>query len=150
MANFPAMKCSEDIKKLAISKLEDAQCLLDNNRFDSAFYLAGYSVELLLKAKVCKNLGIEDFFDFADQNSRKIKPEAYKPFKVHEYQQLIVLSGMYGDFEVQLKNAAFKGHWSVIGKWSEDCRYLTGKTETETKEFVTSIREVTQWILTQL
>ncbi len=75
------MKCKEDIKALADSRLVDAECLMQNKRYDSAFYLAGYVVELLLKAKVCKNLGIEDFFDFGPSNQRKLKNEAYKPLK---------------------------------------------------------------------
>jgi hypothetical protein len=144
------VKCKEDIKALADSKLVDAECLLNNKRYDSAFYLAGYVVELLLKAKVCKNLGIEDFFDFGTTNQKKLKNEAYKPFKVHDYEQLIVLSGLYPEFEIGLKDANFKANWSIVSKWSEDCRYLTGRTGTEVEEFVTSIREISKWILKYL
>lgn len=52
------MQSQSNIEVLAYAKLEDAQILLLNERFDSAYYLAGYAIELLLKARVCKTLGI--------------------------------------------------------------------------------------------
>ncbi|MGI8951023.1 MAG: hypothetical protein ACR2FN_05485 [Chitinophagaceae bacterium] len=116
------MKCQEDIETLSNSKLEDAECLFNNDRFDSAFYLAGYVIELLLKAKVCKTLAIPDFFDtkFKIKNPENI----YKSYKVHDYEQLLLLSGIYIEFKYELENNAdFKYHWSVVSKWSEEIRY---------------------------
>ena len=46
------MENIHEILKLATERLEEAQILYENNKPDGAFYLAGYSVELTLKAKV--------------------------------------------------------------------------------------------------
>ena len=40
---------AEDFRKLAEIRLSEAQALLDNRKFDGAFYLAGYAVECGLK-----------------------------------------------------------------------------------------------------
>ena len=47
------MNSNIEIRQLAEERLKDAQVLLANERHEGAFYLAGYAVELTLKAKVC-------------------------------------------------------------------------------------------------
>ena len=57
------MNTSEEIKKLADLRLEEAIILLNNKKSNGAFYLLGYTVELYLKYKICKMLNIDDLFD---------------------------------------------------------------------------------------
>lgn len=147
------MKCYADIKALASEKFADAECLYSNGRFDAAYYFAGYTVELLLKAKVCKNLGIEDFFDFDNPGKKKIKNDGtlYRPFRVHDLEQLLVLSGIYTEFENELaSNINLKTAWSIIEQWNENSRYLTGKSQTDVKDLLTSIKKFEEWILEYL
>lgn len=47
--------------------MDEAKVLYRNKKFDGAFYLAGYSVELLLKAKIGENWGIPNLFDLDDK-----------------------------------------------------------------------------------
>lgn len=42
-------------------KLKEAECLFENRQYDWVYYTARYTVELLLKAKICKTFGIEIF-----------------------------------------------------------------------------------------
>jgi hypothetical protein len=145
------MKCYADIKSLAAERFTDAECLFANGRYDAAYYMAGYTVELLIKSKVCKNLGIEDFFDFANRNKFKNNDTITRPFKAHDLEQLLILSGIYTDFQEQLiKNKDFKIAWSIIEVWSENCRYLTGKKENDAKDLLTSIKQFELWILKYL
>ena len=58
-----------------------------------------------MKAKICKTLDIQDFFDFDNARNRKLptsrnksKDNLYKSFKVHDYEQLLILSGLYTVF----------------------------------------------------
>ncbi len=142
------MKCQADIEQLSYNKLSDAVFLLQGGRYDSAYYLAGYAIELLLKARVCKTLGIEDFFDFGNTGKKRLKNESTltKPYKVHDFEQLLILSGIYAEFERTLIDPTFKVHWSVVSKWNEDSRYLTGKTRSDTVNFITSAEEFIKWI----
>ncbi len=46
------MQTQLDIQALAYAKLSDAEYLLEDNRFDSAYYFAGYAIELfIIKSK---------------------------------------------------------------------------------------------------
>src|ERR1044071_7859746 len=45
--------------RLSEARLYDAKLLLDSGRAESAYYLAGYSVELMLKAIVAKTVQAE-------------------------------------------------------------------------------------------
>ncbi len=99
-------------------------------------------IALKILREYCKTLGIPDFFLFD-----KAKAETYKPFKAHDYSQLLVLSGIYSELENEInRNVTFKGHWSIVSSWNEGCRYLTGKTMAEVKTFLNSINEVRTWI----
>lgn len=143
------MKCQIDIQNLAAEKLADAECLLQAGRYDAAYYLCGYTVELLLKARVCKTLGIDDFFDFGSSTKKKLKNDGtlYKSFKVHDLSQLIILSGIYTEFESCLdSDKNFKTAWSILEKWDENSRYLTGKTENDAKDFISSTKDFQSWI----
>jgi len=142
------MKSKKDIISLAEEKLDDAEYLIKDKRYNTAFYIAGYVIEYLLKAKICKTLGIENLFDFENTNSKKyhVDNNLNRSFKVHDYDQLLVLSGLYPEFDIQMTDVKFKAHWSKVCTWSENCRYLTGKNESETKDMLTSIKEIKQWI----
>ncbi len=104
--------------------------------------MGGYAVELLLKAMVCKTLGIDDFFAF----NLPARKELYKPYKVHDYEDLLILSGLYSAFNTAQSDVTFKGHWSVVRKWNESSRYLTGIKEKDAKDFLTSLLEIVKWI----
>jgi hypothetical protein len=136
------MKSQADIEALAALKLNEALSLLSAGFYDGAFYTGGYTIELLLKAKVCKTLGITDFFLF-DKGNR----EVYRPFKVHDYLQLILLSGLFTEFRAELAaNQFFQKYWALVIPWTEDARYLTGKTKTDAENFLISVNEVSIWI----
>ena len=142
------MKCFADICKLSDEKRIDAQCLFDSGRYDAAYYFAGYVVELLIKARVCKTLGIDDFFDFGNPAKAKIlAAEAYRPFRVHDLKQLMVFSGLYSVFDADLKkDTTLKASWSIICDWNENSRYLTSKTQKDVLGFLTSIDYFKTWI----
>jgi hypothetical protein len=116
---------------------------------DGAYYLAGYEIELLLKAKICKTLDIEDFFDFGSPGKTRIKNEqsVARPYKVHDLEQLIVLSGLFKIFSAEIAtNPVFSAHWSIVSTWQESSRYTFGRSGTDAKDFITSIKEIASWI----
>jgi len=143
------MKSSADIKKLAREKFTDAECLFINGRFNSAYYLAGYCIELLIKAKICQTLGIEDFFDFSNPDKTRLKNEGslLKPFKVHDLEQLLILSGIYSNLLNKTKtDAQLNAAWSEIVRWNENTRYEMVRTEGETMNLLTSVKKFEAWI----
>ena len=145
------MKTEKEITDLADKKIAAAECLLANGLYDDAYYIGGYAFELLLKAKICKTLCIPDFFEFdAAKASLKVKPEAQKPFKVHNYEQLIVLSGLYSEFSTAINDLSFKADWSVISSWDESFRYKSGSTQSDAASFLASLKNMIVWLKKQI
>ena len=125
------MNCRSDIEKLAAQKLAAAQLLIDHSMCDDAYYLAGYAIELNLKALVCKTLRIDDFFTF-----NKGAKEMYRPFKTHSYFELLLLSGIYPEYMAAYSDPDFVAKWSIISSWSEESRYKCDQGAKDVKEFV--------------
>ncbi len=42
------------LRELVNQKLKDAEVLTSNRRYSTAFYIAGYALEIALKLKVCR------------------------------------------------------------------------------------------------
>ena len=73
-----------DLRRVARSRLQEAQILFDAGRYDAAVYLCGYAVELALKARICMGLGWKEY---------PTPKEKYKSFYVHDLDVLLHLSG---------------------------------------------------------
>ncbi len=67
------------------------------------------------------------FFDFDNPVKKKLHGKSenlYKPYKVHDYEQLLLLSGIYSEFETELNNPpVIKSHWSIVNQGNENSRY---------------------------
>lgn len=48
------VRTKAEFQELAELRLEEARVLLDQGKWDGAYYLAGYAVELALKARIIK------------------------------------------------------------------------------------------------
>ena len=150
------MRTEAEIINLSNKKFIVAEFLVSNAFYDDAYYLGGYAFELLLKAKICKTLVIPDFFDFDNSKSRKLpsnktktiyKDNLYKPFKVHDYEQLLILSGLYSEFSNKImSDLLFGADWSVISKWDESLRYSTGTNKADVESFLQSIKNMILWL----
>ncbi|MES1224749.1 MAG: hypothetical protein ABUT20_55170, partial [Bacteroidota bacterium] len=89
-------------------------------------------------------LGIEDFFQEGSTVMKKFRfPQT---FKNHKIEELLILSGIYKIVEKEMGDIAFKGHWSKVGEWSENSRYLTGNTKETVENFLISVKEIATWI----
>ena len=105
------MHCYDAILKTAETRLNDAKLLLKEGRYGGAFYLAGYSVELHFKAKICRNFRVPQLFDFGVksdqvvksinlftnqnlQKSREAMDEVRKSLKKHNLYLLLIYSGL--------------------------------------------------------
>ena len=150
------MKSEAEILIISNKKLLAAELLLTNGFYDEAYYLGGYAFELLLKAKICKTLVIPNFFDFDTSGNRRLpitksrrsdRDNLYKPFKVHDYEQLLILSGLFIEFSNKITDdLVFGADWSVISKWDESLRYSTGSNQSDVESFLLSIKNMSSWL----
>ena len=116
----------EEIRKLSWQRLKEAEILLKNGMFDGAYYLAGYSVELLLKAKICDRLGIPNLFDENSKSySEKGIGEIRKTLKTHNLFTLLILSGLKVKFDNDkaTNKELAKSNSLLFNSWDENARY---------------------------
>ncbi|MBV9071879.1 MAG: HEPN domain-containing protein [Acidobacteria bacterium] len=101
-----------DLQKVARARLQDAKALCKAKRYDGATYLAGYAVEVGLKARICKSLGWKEFPETAKEF------EGLVTFKTHKLPLLLRLSGR----EEVVKQKVFV-EWSAVASWDPETRY---------------------------
>ena len=94
-----------ELEQLAQTRLDEAKSLIEKGFYDGAFYLAGYVIELALKARICKVLDLSDYPDTGKLGTI---------FKTHSFDELLLLSG--------LKNSSNRinqvmGFWRPIGHY---------------------------------
>lgn len=75
-----------DLKALSIDRMEDAKALHDACRYDGAFYICGYALEMGLKKRICETLGWPGY-----PNTSK-EFEDLKSFRIHNLEMLLRLS----------------------------------------------------------
>ena len=106
------MIARKDLRTIARARLRDAKVLLRAKRFDGAFYLCGYSVELALKARICQTLKWPGFPEAANEF------KGLQSLKTHDLEILLRLSGV----EARVK-AKYLAEWSVVLDWNPEKRY---------------------------
>ncbi len=109
------MATRNELKKLAGTRLKEAKLLYNGGFYDGAYYLAGYVVELALKARICRVLDLTEYLDSG---------EISRSFKTHRLDDLVRLAGLQKKFEqAKLINPVLTMNWSLISVWNEQLRY---------------------------
>jgi HEPN domain-containing protein len=103
-----------DLEKLSRTRLEDAGHLFHGGRFSGAYYLAGYAVELGIKACIAKVFQADAIPDKALVNA------VYS----HNLDGLLGTAGIKAQLQSDMKNdAVLSSAWGVASKWNETSRY---------------------------
>lgn len=118
-----------DLRTIAHSRLQDAQILFANARYDGAGYICGYAVELILKARICDTLNWPGYPATRNEFTNLLS------FKTHNLDVLLSLSGR----EQAIKKHHFT-HWSIVSDWNPEDRYrvVGGVSATDAQEFLAS------------
>jgi HEPN domain-containing protein len=129
-----------DLQKIAQAKLDDATLLLQHGRHSNAYYLAGYAVEIGLKACIAAQVSAETIPDKSFIN-RILK---------HEFPVLLGLAGLARPLqERQDKDPLFAANWAIVSEWVPDTRYEV-KDAMTAQLMLTAISDeqagVLQWI----
>jgi len=109
------MLTKPDLEALAETRLQDAVFLFQAGRSSSAYYLAGYAVELALKACVAKTFQPNAIPDKAFVN------EIY----THSLEKLLSTAGLSPFFSVDSKaDQQLHAAWGIASKWTDSSRYV--------------------------
>jgi len=110
------------LKSIARARLRDANVLLSGRRLDGAVYLAGYAVELALKARMCRTLKWTGFPE------TRAEFKGLQSIRTHDLEILLHLSGVEERITTR-----FKAEWSLVLDWDPEKRYQTTGQFTEQK-----------------
>jgi hypothetical protein len=129
-----------DLEALAKLRLEDSAALLAAGRASSAYYLAGYAVELALKACIARNFVADVIPDKAFVNE----------LHCHAPEKLAQLAGLFPQLKSDMKaDAQLQAYWGVVCNWSESSRYAM-KDPFEAASLIQAIGDpqhgVFQWV----
>jgi HEPN domain-containing protein len=106
-AAAPAPITPAAFRTLARARLRDAKVLLSGKRYDGAYYMCGYAVEMMLKARICQTLKWTTF-----------SGDHVKSLKVHDLPFLLKFSGV----EPRVTKKYF-AEWSKVQDWKVENRY---------------------------
>lgn len=121
----------EELKILCTDRLEDAKTLFKASRYEGAYYICGYAVEIKLKKRICIHLGWSGY-----PNTKK-EFENLASFKTHNLEVLLHLSGV----KAKIKGE-FLSEWSAVTSWDPEIRYSTQKKSFETVELMLNATEI--------
>jgi hypothetical protein len=105
-----------DLQALAQSKIDDAILLLQHKRFSNAYYLAGYAVEIGLKACIAKQYPPRLFP--IKRYLQKYSATNFQRWSDWAGSQRLSKSSRIG-------TTTFAANWAIVGEWSPDARYET-------------------------
>jgi HEPN domain-containing protein len=104
-----------ELKELAKTRLQEAKLLYNRGLYDGSCYLAGYVLEMALKARICKVLDVADYPDTG---------EISRSFKTHNLIVLLRLAGLQRRLDTAIAtNPNLLQSWSLIVEWTEEFRY---------------------------
>lgn len=126
------------LQALSDLRLAEAQLLLDNQFWAGAYYLAGYSVEMALKACYVKLLTSRDSLP-----QRNVKEVVY----THVLATLVKTAELESERELKCQsNPAFGTNWSLVRDWSEESRYEK-KSEQSARDLMQAITDQQEGVL---
>jgi len=126
-----------DLKKIALARIKDAECLFASKRYDGARYLSGYAVELSLKARICRHLNCSGFLP------PDLDDGLYRILMTHKFDLLLSLTSL----EQRLKRSVLWNDWNTVATWDPELRYKMGSaTRTQAEGMIRSTKELVRFL----
>lgn len=109
-----AVTTKKDLEALADTRLGDATLLFNAGRYSAAYYLAGYAVELGIKACIARAFRADVIPDKSFVNA----------IYSHKLDELLGLAGLKQQLHSDMSSdPALSAAWGVASKWNETSRY---------------------------
>ncbi len=127
------MIATRAMRAIARARVRDAQALLRARRFDGVFYLAGYAIEVALKARICRTLRWSGFPETSSEFN------GLQSLRTHDLEILLRFSGVEGRVK-----GRFLAEWSAVLAWNPGKRYqaIGQSTPQEATNMVTSVNRL--------
>jgi HEPN domain-containing protein len=127
-----------DFQQLADVRINEAEALLAQGKYDGAYYLAGYAVECGLKACIAK---------LTDQHDFPPKPKWIYDYYSHEIDKLVKTAGLTAQRDADFAaDDSLHANWEVVKDWTEESRYER-KSEEQARDLIKAITDAAHGVL---
>ncbi len=107
-------------------------------------YLAGYSVECLLKRKLMEKFGCRTLIQLEDELRRRKRVKESESVFSHSLESLL---RMVGGFERATQRRESSAAFSIVNEWVPAWRYSPDLGDSQTcEDFVESVETMVKWI----
>jgi hypothetical protein len=128
------------MQRVAQAKIDDASALLMQGRASNAYYLAGYAVEIGLKACIARQISAETIPDL----------NFIRSIYDHDLRKLVKVAGLSQQLkQTQDGNSIFAANWAIVCEWAPDDRYSAfdlGSAQIMVAAVTDQTRGVLPWI----
>jgi HEPN domain-containing protein len=132
---LPSAEHARRFYRVAKQRFDDALLLLEMGRTTAAVYLAGYSVECMLKALILSAI---------PQAQEEEVLSMFRGARAHDYEWLLRLYVEKGGSRMP---PSVVPHFARVNSWSTDMRYLPGTLALrEAHAFVDAATAILTWI----
>jgi HEPN domain-containing protein len=125
-------------------RMDDARALMNAVRWRGAMYLAGYSVECLLKTKLMRRFACRHLRELEEELQRRGSLGAQATIFTHHLELLLQLANARDRLR---QNAEHWGLFNLVNGWLPAWRYsadLSNRNDAE--DFLEAVEKVSHWI----
>ena len=125
-------------------RMDDARALLDADRWRGAMYMAGYSIECLLKTKLMRMFSCRHLRELEDELQGKGILPAQATVFTHQLELLLRLTNAIDRLRQNEQNWRM---FNMVNRWIPAWRYTADLSNAEdAKDFVDAVEKVSHWI----
>ena len=133
-----------DLSKAAKHRRDDAQALFDAGRWRGSMYVAGYSVECLLKTKLMQKFRCVHLGELDEELERRGMLGGSATVFTHQLGKLLILTGGWARLR---RNAAAWRSFLEVNFWTPAWRYTADLSERgKADEFLKAFDSLLGWV----
>ena len=130
--------------KASVHRREDAHALLNATRWRGAMYMAGYSIECLLKAKLMRMYACGNLRDLEVELQRRGLLAEHATIFTH---QLEILLRLAGGLDRLRQNIELWPLFNIVNRWIPAWRYNPDlSNHDDARDYVSAVDSIRHWI----
>jgi HEPN domain-containing protein len=130
--------------KAGKNRMDDARALLNAVRWRGAMYMAGYSVECLLKTKLMRRFDCRHLRELEEELQRRGILATHATVFTHQLEVLLRLTNIMDRLRQNQE------HWrlfNMVNRWVPAWRYTADlSNQDDAKDFLDAVEKISHWI----
>ena len=132
------------LKKAAKHRMDDAEALFRESRWRGSMYMAGYSIECLLKTKLMQNFKCRHLKELEEELQKRGVLATHGTVFTHQLALLLRLTNATDRLRQN------EEHWrlfNMVNRWVPAWRYTADLSNADdAKDFIEAVEKVSHWI----